>query len=262
MIRVGIGGWNFPEWRGTFYPKGLAQAQELNFASRALTSIEINGTFYRTPPADSFRKWAAEVPEGFVFSVKGPMSVVGKGVLADSGPALDKFFASGVLAMGARLGPFFWQFMPAKKFDPKDVEAFFKLLPKEKDGVKLRHAVEARHATFAVPAFVDMARAYGIAIVLVDSEKHPLIADPTADFMYLRLQKTQEKIATGYKPGDIKTWAARAKAWEAGGAPDDLDPIAKPAKSAKKKRDVFVYFISGAKVRAPAAAQALIKELG
>jgi uncharacterized protein YecE (DUF72 family) len=260
MIRVGIGGWNFPEWRGTFYPKGLAQAQELNFASRALTSIEINGTFYRTPPADSFRKWAAEVPDGFVFSVKGPMSVVGKGVLAETGPALDKFFASGVLAMGERLGPLFWQFMPAKKFDPKDVVSFFMLLPKEKDGVKLRHAVEARHATFAVPEFVELARAYGVAVVLVDSEKHPLIADPTGDFMYLRLQRTQEKITTGYKAADIKAWGARAKTWEAGGVPDDIDLLAK--KPAKQKRDVFVYFISGAKVRAPAAAQALIEALG
>lgn len=259
MIRVGIGGWNFPEWRGTFYAKGLAQAQELNFASRALTSIEINGTFYRTPSAESFAKWAAEVPDGFVFSVKGPMSVVGKGVLAETGPALERFFASGVLGVGDRLGPFFWQFMPAKKFDPKDVEAFFKMLPKEREGMKLRHAVEARHATFAVPEFVDLAREYGVAIVLVESEKHTLIADVTSDFLYLRLQKTQEKIATGYKPADIKIWAARAKTWEAGGAPDDLELIGK--KPTKKKRDVFVYFISGAKVRAPAAAQALIKEL-
>jgi uncharacterized protein YecE (DUF72 family) len=259
MIRVGIGGWNFPEWRGTFYPKGLVQSQELHFAAQALTSIEINGTFYRTPSAESFAKWAAEVPDGFVFSVKGPMSVVGKGVLAETGPALEKFFSSGVLGMGDRLGPFFWQFMPAKKFDPKDVEAFFKMLPKEREGVKLRHAVEARHATFAVPAFVDLAREYGVTIVLVDSEKHPLIADPTGDFLYLRLQRTQEKVATGYKPADINTWAARAKAWEAGGVPDDLELLGK--KPAKKKRDVFVYFISGAKVRNPAAAQAMIKEV-
>jgi uncharacterized protein YecE (DUF72 family) len=259
MIRAGIGGWNFAEWRGTFYPKGLAQAKELQFASRALTSIEINGTFYKTPSAESFRKWASEVPDGFVFSVKGPMSVVGKGVLAETGPALDKFFASGVLGMGDRLGPFFWQFMPAKKFDPKDVEAFFKMLLKERGGMKLRHAVEARHATFAVPAFVDLAREYGVSIVLVDSEKHPLIADVTGDFVYLRLQRTQEKVATGYKPAEIKTWAARAKTWAAGGAPDDLEPIDK--KPAKKPRDVFVYFISGAKVRNPAAAQALIKEV-
>jgi uncharacterized protein YecE (DUF72 family) len=259
MIRVGIGGWNFPEWRGTFYPKGHPQAKELDYASRVLTSIEINGTFYRTPPAASFKKWAGEVPDGFVFAVKGPMSVVGKGVLAEAGPALEKFFASGVLEMGAKLGPLFWQFMPAKKFDPKDVEAFFKLLPKEACGMKLRHAVEARHASFAVPGFVEMARAYGVAVVLVDSDKHTLIADPTAEFVYLRLQRTEEKIATGYKPADIKTWAARAKTWEAGGAVDDLALLGK--KPAKVTRDVFVYFISGAKMRAPAAAQALIKEV-
>lgn len=260
MIRAGIGGWNFAEWRGTFYPKGHPQAKELDFASRVLTSIEINGTFYRTPSAETFAKWAAEVPDGFVFSVKGPMSVVGKGVLAETGPALEKFFASGVLGMGDRLGALFWQFMPAKKFDPKDVEAFFKMLPKEAKGRKLRHAVEARHATFAVPEFVELARKYGVAVVLVDSEKHPLIADPTSDFMYLRLQRTQEKVATGYKSAEIKTWAARAKAWEAGGAPDDLELLGK--KPAKTKRDVFVYFISGAKVRAPAAAQAFINEVG
>ena len=259
MIRAGIGGWNFPEWRGTFYPKGHPQAKELGYASRVLSSIEINGTFYRTPTAESFAKWAAEVPDGFVFSVKGPMSVVGKGVLAETGPALEKFFASGVFGMGDRLGPFFWQFMPAKKFDPKDVEAFFKMLPKEAKGRKLRHAVEARHATFAVPEFVDLACAYGVAVVLVDSEKHTLIADPTADFMYLRLQNTQEKIATGYKPAEIKAWAERAKTWDAGGAVPDLPLLGK--KPAKAKRDVFVYFISGAKVRAPAAAQAFINEV-
>jgi uncharacterized protein YecE (DUF72 family) len=260
MIRAGIGGWNFPEWRGTFYPKGHPQAKELTYASRVLSSIEINGTFYRTPSAESFAKWAAEVPDGFVFSVKGPMSVVGKGVLAETGPALEKFFASGVLGMGDRLGPLFWQFMPAKKFDPKDVEAFFKMLPKEIKGRKLRHAVEARHATFAVPEFVELARKYEVAVVLVDSEKHTLIADPTSDFMYLRLQRTQEKIATGYKPAEIKTWASRAKAWEAGGVAEDLPLMTK--KPAKAKRDVFVYFISGAKVRAPAAAQAFIGALG
>ena len=260
MIRAGIGGWNFPEWRGTFYPKGHPQSQELSYASRALTSIEINGTFYRTPSAETFAKWAAEVPEGFQFSVKGPMSVVGKGVLAETGPALEKFFASGVLGMGEKLGPLFWQFMPAKKFDAKDVERFFKLLPKELKGRKLRHAVEARHATFGVPEFVELARAYQVAVVLVDSEKHTLIADPTSDFVYLRLQRTQEKVATGYKPADIKTWAARAKVWDAGGVPDAPPLLAK--KPAKSKRDVFVYFISGAKVRAPAAAQAFIKELG
>ncbi|MBP6014697.1 MAG: DUF72 domain-containing protein [Alphaproteobacteria bacterium] len=260
MIRVGIGGWNFAEWRGTFYPKGHPQAKELDYASKVLSSIEINGTFYRTPPAASFKKWAGEVPDGFVFSVKGPMSIVGRGVLAETGPQIEKFFASGVLAMGDRLGPLFWQFMPAKKFDPKDVEAFFKLLPKEAGGVKLRHAVEARHQTFAVPEFVELARAYGVAIVLVDSEKHPLIADPTSDFVYLRLQRTVEKVPTGYKPAEIKTWASRAKTWEAGGVPDDLTLLGK--KPAKKKRDAFVYFISGAKVRAPAAAQALIKEVG
>ena len=260
MIRVGIGGWNFPEWRGTFYPKGLPQAQELHHASRALTSIEINGTFYRTPNAESFRKWASEVPDGFVFSIKGPMSVVGKGVLAEAGPAVERFFASGVLDMGDRLGPFFWQFAPTKKFNSDDVAAFFEMLPKEGKGMKLRHAVEARHESFVTPAFVDLARKHGVAIVLVDSEKHPLFADVTSDFTYLRLQNTQEKIATGYKPADIKLWASRAKTWDGGGAPDDLKPIGKAP--AKKKRDVFVYFISGAKVRAPAAAQALIKELG
>lgn len=260
MIRVGIGGWNFDEWKGTFYPKGLPATQELHYASRALTSIEINGTFYRTPSRESFVKWAEEAPDGFVFSVKGPMSVIGKAVLAETGPSLDKFFNSGVLDMGAKLGPLFWQFAPTKKFNPDDVAAFFEMLPKEAGGRKLRHAIEARHASFVSTEFVDLARKHGIAIVLVDSEKHPLFADVTSDFLYLRLQNTQEKVATGYKPAEIKTWGARAKVWETGGAPDDLKPIGKAP--AKKKRDVFVYFISGAKVRAPAAAQALIKELG
>ncbi len=139
------------------------------------------------------------------------MSVVGKGVLAETGPALERFFGSGVLGMGDKLGPFFWQFMPAKKFDPKDVEAFFKMLPKEKGGVNLRHAIEARHVTFACAEFVDLARAYGVSIVLVDSDKHPLIADVTGEFLYLRLQRTQEKVATGYKPAEIKTTAENLK---------------------------------------------------
>jgi uncharacterized protein YecE (DUF72 family) len=259
MIRAGIGGWNFEEWRGTFYPKGLAQSKELNFASRALTSIEINGTFYRTPSAESFHKWASEVPDGFVFSVKAPMSVVGRKALAETGPQIEKFFESGVLDMGSKLGPLFWQLPPTKKFDAAEIGKFFGMLPAKHAGRALRHAIEVRDKSFVAPAFVDLARKHNVAIVLVDSEKHPPIADPTADFMYLRLQNTEEKIATGYKPAEIKTWAARAKAWEKGGVAEDLELVGK--KPAKAERDVFVYFISGAKVRAPAAAQALLKEL-
>jgi uncharacterized protein YecE (DUF72 family) len=260
MIRVGIGGWNYAPWRGVFYPKGLAHAEELEYASSRLTSIEINSTFYSLPKPASIRSWAAQTPDTFVFSVKASMAAVGKKVLAEAGPAIDRFIDCGLLELGAKLGPLFWQFAPAKKFDPEDVGAFFSLLPKERNGLKLRHAVEAKNPTFAVPAFYDLARRHGLAVVGVDSEKTNVPSDATGDFVYLRLQNTVSNVPTGYKPADIKKWAARAETWAAGGTPMDLKPVSdKPP--AKKKRDVFVYFISGAKERAPGAAQALIKQL-
>jgi uncharacterized protein YecE (DUF72 family) len=260
MIRVGIGGWVFAPWRGEFYPKGLPQARELEHASRKLTSIEINGTFYRTQKPDSFRKWAAETPDDFVFSLKGPQFATNRRVLAEAGESVERFFGSGVLELKSKLGPILWQMAPTKKFDPEDFAGFLALLPQQLDGRTIRHVVEVRHESFLVPAFIALLRKFSVAAVLVESAKHPLIADVTGDFVYARLQGTVEKEKTGYPPKALDLWAKRSQVWAEGGAPDDLATIA-GEKPAKAKRDVFIYMISGAKVRAPAAAMALIERL-
>jgi uncharacterized protein YecE (DUF72 family) len=260
MIRVGIGGWVFEPWRGVFYPKGLAQARELHFASRAVTSIEINSTFYRTQKRDSFRKWADETPDDFVFSLKGPQFATNRRVLAEAGESIERFFASGVTELKSKLGPVFWQMAPTKKFEPEDFAAFLALLPKQHDGLTLRHAVEVRDKSFATPEFVSLLRKYAVAPVLVESDKHPMIADVTTDFIYARLQKTSEDVATGYKQPALGAWAKRAQTWAEGGSPGDLPELTPPTR-ARSKRDVFIYMIAGAKVRAPAAATALLKLL-
>jgi uncharacterized protein YecE (DUF72 family) len=261
MIRVGIGGWVFKPWRGTFYPPGLPQARELEHASRALTTIEINGTFYGSQKPESFRRWADETPDDFVFSVKGPRFTTHRALLAEAGPSIERFLGSGVLELKTKLGPLLWQLPPTKAFAPDDFAAFLALLPRTFAGRAIRHAVEVRHRSFCCGEFVALMRKFGVAIVLVDSEQHPPIADVTADFVYLRLQRTAEEIETGYAAADLKTWAKRARAWDAGHAPSDLTTLAPAAEDPKQGRDVFVYMISGAKVRAPAAAQALLAEL-
>jgi uncharacterized protein YecE (DUF72 family) len=260
MIRVGIGGWVFAPWRGEFYPKGLPQARELEYASGKLTAIEINGTFYRTQKPDSFRKWADETPDDFMFSLKGPQFATNRRVLAEAGSSIERFFNSGVLELKSKLGPILWQMAPTKKFDPEDFEGFLKLLPKTLDGHTLRHVVEVRQPSFLVPAFIELLRKHSVAVVLVESAKHPLIPDVTSDFVYARLQGTSEKEKTGYPAKALDVWAKRAKTWETGGAPDDLEAVGGKA-PAKAKRDVFIYMISGAKVRAPAAAMALIERV-
>lgn len=260
MIRVGIGGWTFAPWRGEFYPEGLPQARELAYAGGRLTSIEINGTFYSTQKPASFRKWAAETPGDFVFSVKGPRYATHRRVLAEAGESIERFFGSGVLELAGKLGPILWQFHPGKRFDPDDFAAFLALLPRQLEGRAIRHAVEVRHASFADAAFIALLRKFSVAAVLVESDKHPLIADVTADFVYARLQRTSEKEKAGYPPKALAAWATRARTWAKGGAPDDLATIAGPTPTAAK-RDVFVYMIAGAKVRAPAAAMALIERL-
>lgn len=259
MIRVGIGGWNFAPWRGTFYPKGLTHAKELEYASRQLTSIEINSTFYSLPKPPSVRAWAAQTPDDFVFSIKAPMFAVNRRVLAEAAPSIERFFNCGILELGPKLGPFLWQLAPTKKFEPADLDAFLSLIPRERGGMKLRHALEVKDKSFLTPAFVDLVRKHNVAVVGVDADKNPFVADVTSDFVYLRLQRTNEKVATGYTTKEISTWAKHAEAWEKGASPKDFPLLAKAAP--KAKRDVFVYFISGAKVRAPAAAMAFIKEV-
>src|SRR3979490_215788 len=211
MTRVGLGGWVFKPWRGTFYPEGLQQARELEHASRAVTSIEINGTFYGSQKPESFRRWAAETPDDFVFSLKGPRFTTHRAVLAEAGPSIERFFGSGVLELKSKLGPVLWQLPPTKTFEAEDFAAFLGLLPQRLDGRPIRHAVEFRPPSFCVPECVALMRKFSAAIALVDSEAHPLIPDVTSDFVYLRLQRTQEEVDTGYPPEALSTWAKRAR---------------------------------------------------
>jgi uncharacterized protein YecE (DUF72 family) len=260
-IRVGVGGWTYEPWRGTFYPKGLAQKSELDYASRHLTSIEINGTYYGSQKPESFARWHDETPDGFIFSVKGPRFTTNRRVLAEAGSSIERFFASGVIRLGDKLGPVNWQFLPTKKFDAEDFEAFLKLLPQSVEGRVIRHVVEVRHESFRVPEFIALLRRYGIATVLTDSDDYPEIPDVTAPFVYLRLQRCAEKVATGYPPAALDGWAKRARAWAKGATPADLSPIGEPEKKPPKHRDVLVYMINGFKPKAPAAAMALIERV-
>src|SRR5918998_2618906 len=200
MIRVGIGGWTYEPWRGTFYPPGLPQARELAYASSRLTSIEINGTFYRTQSPASFRKWADETPDGFVFSLKGPRYATNRSRLAEAGESIARFFDSGVTELGPKLGPILWQFAPTKRFDEEDFSAFLDLLPREVDGRPIRHVVEVRHDSFRVPAFIALLRGQGVPVVHADADNFPAIADVTGDFVYARLQRSAEDEPAGYPP--------------------------------------------------------------
>ncbi len=259
-IYVGIGGWVFPEWRDNFYPRGLSQKKELEYAAQRVTAIEINGTYYGSQKPESFARWHDETPDGFVFTLKGPRFATNRRVLAEAGESINRFVDSGITRLKGKLGPINWQFMATKKFDTEDFEAFLALLPKSADGITLRHAVEVRHDSFAVPEFVELCRHYGVAIITGCDSEYPCIADVSADFVYVRAMGTVETEKSGYSKAAIARWAARAKEWQTGGSPDDLKLVAKAA-AAKKKRDVFLFMISGAKARNPAAAQALIAAL-
>jgi uncharacterized protein YecE (DUF72 family) len=262
IIRVGVGGWVYEPWRGVFYPDGLAQKRELEYASRKLTSIEINGTFYGSQKPASFAKWRDETPDDFVFALKGPRYATHRRTLAEAGPTIERFFASGVLALKEKLGPINWQLMPTTKFDPADFEGFLKLLPKSVEGRTVRHAVELRHESFKTPEAVALAREQGVAIVLAGDCDYPQIADVTAPFVYARIMGTRETEETGYPAGALDLWAKRARAWAAGGAPEDLETLLPLPAEKAATRDVFLYVISGAKARNPAAAMALIERVG
>jgi uncharacterized protein YecE (DUF72 family) len=250
----------FPPWRGSFFPADLPQRRELEYAAARLTSIEINGTYYGSQKPDSFRKWRDETPDDFVFAVKGPRFATNRRVLADSGDSIERFFSSGVLELGQKLGPVNWQFATTKKFDPEDFAAFLTYLPHEIGGRKIRHAVEVRNETFRHPDFIALAREHGVAIVVAGDSEHPQLADVTAPFVYARIMGTTAAHADGYDAAHIKAWAARLKAWAAGEPAAGLQkPVAPPA--APDARDVFLFVIGGEKPRNPAAALAILAAL-
>jgi uncharacterized protein YecE (DUF72 family) len=241
-IHVGVGGWNFAPWRGTFYPEGLTQSRELHYASRELTSIEINSTFYGLQKPTTFQKWHDETPDGFVFSVKAPRFVTQRKRLAESAASIERFLASGVLRLAGKLGPINWQLAPAKSFDAEEIAGFLALLPPEVDGRRLRHAIEARHASFDCPEFIALARERGVAIVEAGDSAYPHIEARTASFSYLRVMGSKPNAPRGYAPAALARWR------------DHSQKLARAG-------DVFFYFISGAKQRNPLAARALLAAL-
>jgi uncharacterized protein YecE (DUF72 family) len=242
-IRIGIGGWTYPPWRGVFYPEKLAQKKELEFASHALTAIEINATFYGRQSPKSWAGWEKVVPDGFQFAVKGSRYCVMKPKLAEAGEGLAGFFAQGFAVLGPKLGPMLWQFAARRKFDREDIAGFLDLLPREIDGIALRHAIEPRHESFRDDKFFDLCREHNAAVVFEDSDDYPLIEADTADFAYARLQRMREEVPTGYDDAALDGFAKRARGW------------------VKDGRDVYIFMINGAKVRAPAAAMALQERL-
>ncbi|HYJ53418.1 MAG TPA: DUF72 domain-containing protein [Allosphingosinicella sp.] len=259
-IHIGVGGWDFDPWRGTFYPAGLAKPKQLAHLATRLNATEINATFYKLQSPALFERWASMVPEGFKFAVKASRFCTNRRVLGEAGEAIGKFCAQGLSALGDKLGPILWQLAATKQFDPDDLRAFLALLPASQDGVKLRHALEPRHESFKCPEFVALAREAGVAIVIAEHETYPQIADLTADFVYARLQAAVEEEPLGYGDSALDLWAKVAKGWAAGESPAGLEYFGDvPAEASP--RDVFIFFISAAKVRNPLAAEALARRM-
>ena len=254
-IRVGIGGWTYAPWRDNFYPKGLVQRRELEFASRRLSCIEINGTYYGTQKPAVYAKWREETPPDFIFSAKAPKRIMQSKALERTGAQVDDFIG-GIVELGDRLGPLVWQFDAGIRLDPERFAAFCALLPQHVDGRPLRHVIDVRDAGFLDTAFIALMRKHGFATVFTDSPEHPSFADVTADFVYLRLMRSRSEIATGYPADELEAWATRAREWARGDEPGDLPRIVDETLPAKP-RDVFIQFISAAKERNPAAAMAL-----
>jgi uncharacterized protein YecE (DUF72 family) len=261
QIHIGVGGWTFEPWRGVFYPPEVKQKDELAYMSRRLTAIEINATYYGSQKPETFARWAAETPEGFMFTVKGNRFCTNRRVLAEAGESIGRFFKQGVLELGDKMGPVLWQFAPGKKFDAEDFGAFLDLLPREIDGRRIRHCVEVRNPSFSTPEFPALLRKHHVAPVFADHGTYPAIADVTADFVYARLQTGSDDCPTAYAEPELDAWAGRLKTWAVGGEPADL-PKADPSTSAPKTaREVFAFIIHEGKVRAPAGAMALIERL-
>ena len=244
QIRIGIGGWTYPPWRGTFYPDGLPQSKELEYASRQFRSLEINATFYSRQSPKSWATWEKTVPDDFQFAIKGSRFIVTRPKLADAGEGIGNFFAQGLVALGPKLGPILWQFAPRREFDREDIGAFLALLPRKLEGIDLRHALEPRHESFRDDKFLDLCREHDAAVVFEDHEDYPCIDTDTASFAYARLQRMREQVPTGYDDASLDAFAERGRKWQ------------------KDGRDSFIFMINGAKVRAPAAALALQQRLG
>jgi len=259
-IRVGVGGWTFEPWRDNFYPKGWPAARELEYASRKLTAIEVNGTYYSTQKPETFAKWRQQAPDGFVFSLKANRFATNRRVLAEAGESIERFVNSGIAELGPKLGPVVWQFAPTKRFDPADFEAFLKLLPSAVAGVPLRHVLDVRHDTFKTPQYLALARRHQAATVFTDSDDYPSFADLTGGFVYVRAMRTDASLPQGCTPQALGQIAACCEAWRSGREPDAL-PRIEAAPPPGAPRDVFLFFISGAKEKAPAAAMGVIERL-
>jgi len=242
-IRIGIGGWTYPPWRGSFYPEKLPQSKELEYASSHLGAIEINATFYGRQKPKSWENWEKIAPDGFQFAIKGSRYCVSRSKLVESAESIANFFGQGFGVLGPKLGPVLWQFAPFKKFERDDIAGFIDLLPQEIDGIRVRHAIEPRHKSFDDEKFFELCTARNIAIVLEDSDDYPAIDADTADFAYARLQRMSEELPTGYEDAALDGFAEKARKWIEGG------------------RDAYIFMINGAKVRAPAAALALQERL-
>ncbi len=259
-IRVGIGGWNYEPWRNNFFPKGLPHSRELKYASRHVSAIEVNGTYYSTQKPATFAKWRDEAPDDFVFSLKASRYITNRRVLAEAGDSIQRFVGGGLSELGPKLGPIVWQFAPTKVFEPDDFEAFLDLLPAQGDGLPLRHVLDVRHASFKSPEYLALARKHRVATVFTDSNDYPSFADVSGAFVYARLMRSQASVATGYGHKAIDQWAEAGLSWAKGEQPPDLPRVADDP--AGKPRDVFLFFINGAKERAPAGAMALLERLG
>ena len=257
-IRVGIGGWVYAPWRDNFYPKGLVQRRELEYASRHVTAIEINGTYYGAQKPATYAKWRDETPEGFLFSAKAPMRIMQSRTLAKTGPQIDDFLG-GIASLGDRLGPIVWQFDAGVRIDRDDFAAFLDLLPATVEGRAMRHVLDVRDPGFVGTEFLALARSHGMATVFTDSDEHPSFADLTADFVYARLMRSRANVASGYPAEELDAWARRIHDWRDGSDPADLPHLG--ASAPRRPREVFVFFIASAKERNPAAAMALLERL-